>query len=253
MHSLQLEGVDTIALHARTQLVDDGYAGAAADALGTGTNHIEESVGGADTTSGLNLNTGVGVLAHESDALDGCAASGESGGGLHESGQDHACDLAQLELLILGEQAILEDDLGGDAGLTADSDDLLHLILDVGPVAGLDLGEVDHVIDLVRAVGQCVLGLEDLGGDGGLAEGEADGGAGVDVGAGEELGAELGLDGIDGDHLEVVVLCLLAELLHVLARGVGVEVGVINQAGEVIERVTCHNGSLHWGWCVPAS
>ena len=98
-----------------------------------------------------------------------------------------------------------------------------------------DLG-VDHLYQVLRL--GVVLELR----------GEADRGAGVDVGAREQLGAELRLDGVDGDHLEVVALGLVAELLHVGAGGVGVEVGVVDEAREVIEGVGLHGlGFLGFG------
>ena len=180
------------------------------------------------------------MLAHELDVLDGGAAGREARGGLDEGREHLARNLAELELLVLGEKAVLEDDLGGDVRLATDGHDLGHLILDVVPVPSLDLGEVDHVVNLVRAVGEGVSGLERLYGDGGLPKGEANGGAGVDVGAGEQLGAELGLDRVHRDHLEVIAPGLLAELFHVRTRGIRVQVGVVDEAGKIINRVVLH-------------
>lgn len=158
-------------------------------------------------------------------------------------GLDLAGDLAELELLVVREQAVLEDDLRGDEDaaaiglLAADVDDRAHLLGHVGPVALLDLGKVNHVVDFVRACREGVLGLERLGGDGGLAEREANRGANVDVGSLEHGVAAGALARVDGDHAEVILERLVAEFAHIGVGGVRLEVRVVKKAGEVIERI----------------
>ena len=170
----------------------------------------------------------------------------EAGARLDERGLDLLGDLGELDLLVIVEQAVLEDHLAGNgllaalAGLAAHGHNLRHLVGDVVPVPSLDLGEVHHIVNLGGAVLDGVLGLEDLGGNGGLAEGEGNGGTRVDIGASKLLGAELGLDLVDGNHLEVIALGLIAQLSHVGLGGIGVQVGVVNEAREVVERVGCH-------------
>lgn len=104
-------------------------------------------------------------------------------------GLDLARDLAELELLVSREQAVLEDDLRGDEDaaaiglLAAGVDDRAHLLGHIGPVALLDFGEVNHVVDLVRAGGEGIFGLEGFAGNGGLVERKTNRGANVDVGS----------------------------------------------------------------------
>lgn len=126
-------------------------------------------------------------------------------------GLDLARDLAELELLVSREQAVLEDDLRGDEDaaaiglLAAGVDDRAHLLGHVGPVALLDFGEVNHVVDLVRAGGEGIFGLEGLAGNGGLAERKTNRGANVDVGSLEHGLAASALARVDGDHAEVIL------------------------------------------------
>ena len=151
--------------------------------------------------------------------------------------------MAETELLVLGEQAVLENDLAGDglfavlAGLAADGHDLAHLVGHVAPVAGLDLGEVDHVVDFGRPALDGVLRLEDLSRDASLPERERDGSTHVYVRSCEQRSAAGALAGVDGHHLEVVAPRLVAELLHACFGGVGVEVGVVAEPREVVEGV----------------
>ena len=107
--------------------------------------------------------------------LPGGAAGGEAGGGLDvvRAGLGH--QLAQLDLLRLGEQAGFHDHLE-DAALAGGFDSLdlgQHLI----PPLILHPADVDHHVDLVGAVADGVLGLKDLDGGGRVAVGETDDGA----------------------------------------------------------------------------
>ena len=52
--ALQLDGVDALLLEAAANLVDDGDAGRAADARGTGAHHVEERVRVTDAAGGLD-------------------------------------------------------------------------------------------------------------------------------------------------------------------------------------------------------
>ena len=191
------------------------------------------------------------MLAHELNVGDGGAAGGEARGGLDVVQLDLARHAAQPQLLVLREQTVLENDLAGDgllealAGLAADGHDLAHLIGDVVPITGFDLGEVHDVVNLRGAVGNGVLRLEDLSRDASLPERERDGSTHVYVRSCEQRSAAGALAGVDGHHLEVVAPRLVAELLHVCFGGVWVQIGVVNESGEVIEGIASgHMGLL---------
>ena len=69
----------------------------------------------------------------------------------------------------------------------------------------------------------------------------------MDVGAGELVGAEARLNLVDGDHLKVIALGFVAQLGHVGFGGVGVQVGVVDQAAQVVQGVDAAHGGTPLG------
>ena len=112
------------------------------------------------------------VLLEQGHVLPGGSASGETGGGLDVVGAAVGDNLAQLDLLLLGEQAGLHDHLQDQlaAGPLHRLDLLQHLV----PQLVLHPAQVDHHVDLLGPVGDGLLGLKDLDHGGGVAVGKAD-------------------------------------------------------------------------------
>ena len=112
------------------------------------------------------------MLHHEGHVLPGGSAGGKSGRGLDVVGARGGDQLAHLDLLLLGEEACLHDNLE-DAALAA----LLHgldLSQEIVPLLILHPADVDDHVDLVGAVTDGVLCLKDLYSGGGVSVGEAD-------------------------------------------------------------------------------
>ena len=115
------------------------------------------------------------MRAHKRHIVKGRAALREAGGGLDIFRAARRDDLAELDLLLVREQAALDDDLEElPAARGLDADDLVEQHI---PALVLHHAEIDDHIDLVRAVFHGVLGLKDLGGGGIVAVWEADNGA----------------------------------------------------------------------------
>ena len=115
---LQLDRIDSLGVEAPLELLDDGDAGAAPDAGSTGAHHVEERIGRANAAGSLDLDLGADVFAHEPHVVNGGTAGGKAGARLDEGGLYLARNLAELDLLVIGEQTVLKDDLAGD-GLLA--------------------------------------------------------------------------------------------------------------------------------------
>jgi len=115
------------------------------------------------------------VLREQLDVVEGRARGREAGRGLDEVGARGGDDAAHLDLLLVGQQAGLDDDLE-DAALAGGLDGS-DLVFELVPLPVLDPAEIDDHVDLVRAVGDGVGGLEALDGGRRIAVREADDGA----------------------------------------------------------------------------
>ena len=166
----------------------------------------------------------VAAGAQQRDVLARGAARGKAGAGLDEVRAGVRDDAAEAALFVVGEQAALDDDLEDVAlGGSAHGGDVLG---DGVPVAVLDHGEVDDHVDLVRALGDGVRGLEGLGGGGHVAVGEADDCA--DGHAAREVFLRArDVAGRYADGGAAVLHGLVAELADLSAARVGAQQGVV--------------------------
>ena len=132
--------------------------------------------------------------------------------------------MAEADLLLLREQAALDDDLQelAPGGLPHGADVLLHRV----PGAVLHHGDVDDHVDLIGAVFDGVLGLKGLGGGGHVAVGEADDRAEGEPIAHIALGAG-DVAGRDADAGAVVLDGLVAELADLFRGAVHPQQGVV--------------------------
>ncbi|CAN4040397.1 HNH endonuclease, partial [Dysosmobacter welbionis] len=125
-----------------------------------------------DAAGGLDLHIGTHVLCKEGHVLPGGAAGAEACGGLDILRAGGGDDLAHLDLLLVCEEAALDDDLqqpalaGGLHGL-----DLGEQVI---PLLILHPAQVDDHVHLLGAVLHGVRGHEALGGGGVIPVGEAD-------------------------------------------------------------------------------
>ncbi len=121
--------------------------------MGAGLDHGLGVGQGADAAGGLDAEVGPNGLAHEAHVLDGGAAGGEAGGGLHEVRATLDGEAARADLLLLGVQAALDDHLevcaAGVSGLGHGCDVGAHHVV----VAGLEFADVDDHVDLARTGG----------------------------------------------------------------------------------------------------
>ena len=112
------------------------------------------------------------MLGKEGHVLPGGPSAGKAGGGLDILRAGGGDDLAQFDLLLVGEQARLNNHLeqAAPAGFLHG----LDLPEEVIPPPVLHPADVDDHVDLVRPVVHSVPGLKALGGGGAVAVGEAD-------------------------------------------------------------------------------
>ena len=92
------------------ELAQDGDARGDAQAVSAGLDHGLGVGEGANAARGLHAEVGSDGLAHEAHVLDGGAAGGEAGGGLHKVRAALDGETARADLLLLGEQAALDDE-----------------------------------------------------------------------------------------------------------------------------------------------
>ena len=83
------------------------------DAGGSGFDHGEHFLAGMDTTTGLDAHIRSNCFAHKLNGLNGRAAFGETGRGLHEVRASGFAGFAGRDDFIIGEKAGFEDDLKG--------------------------------------------------------------------------------------------------------------------------------------------
>ena len=115
------------------------------------------------------------MLREQSHILTGGTAASEAGGGLDVVRAGGGDDLTHLDLLLVGEEAALNDDLQELA--LAGGLDGLDLREQVVPLPVLHPADVDDHVHFPGAVLHGVSGHEALGGGGVIAVGETDNGA----------------------------------------------------------------------------
>ena len=153
------------------ELDDSGSA----QAVGSQFDELLSILQGGDAAGGLDLHMGGNMLGEQLHIGKGSAGGGEAGGGLDIVGAGVGHALAQGDLLLIGQQTGLDDDLQDAAH--AMFLDLMDLLGDLGPLAFLGPADVDDHIHFVSTVTDGIMGHEALGGGGGIAVGEADNGA----------------------------------------------------------------------------
>ena len=98
-----------------------------------------------------------------------------------------------------------------------------------GPL--LQLSHVDDVVEFLAAIGHGVFRLHHLRVNGGLPQGEADGGARQDLRALQQPTAQLDRIGVDRHRLEAVFPRLGAQLLKIRTGGKCLQVCVVDHRG----------------------
>ena len=156
-------------------VVEDLGRAAGADAVAAELDAADRAVEVANAAGRLELDVPGGCLAHQGQVGLGRAAGAVAGGGLHVVGPVLAADLAEPDLLLVVQVAVLEDHLDDRAALVGDADDRRDVVGDGLPLAAEDLADVHHHVQLRRPVVQGVHGLGDLDEGRVAAVGEPDG------------------------------------------------------------------------------
>ena len=103
--------------------LDDLDAGAGPDAIGAGVDHLPRVFVRLDSPGGLDPHVRAHHAAHQSHIRSGGPSRPEAGGGLHEVGTGGLGELARRDLLLVGQQSRLDDDLEeGSPGVTSPGD-----------------------------------------------------------------------------------------------------------------------------------
>ena len=182
-------------------------------------------VHGGDAASSLDLAAACHALDHQLDVVEGCACGGEAGAGLDVVSACLADDVTHPALLVVGQQAGLDDDL---------QDLIAHSLLDGADVlahgvvlAVLQAADVDDHIHLGCTVLDGGLGLKGLGSGVHRTQREADHTAHRDA-ACHVLDGLLHIAGVDADRGRVVCNGLVAQGLDLGPCGLRLEQGVID-------------------------
>jgi hypothetical protein len=228
-----------------SELADYGDGGGSADAVGAGFEEGADVGEGADATGGFDAGARAGDTTEDGNIGCSCAAGGEAGGGLEEVGTGLYGDLGAAKFFFDGEQAGFKDDFKDCAVMVGYGGGCLDGVVYRMVIAALELADGDHHIEFADAEageGGCLLAKC---GDQRSAEGKTDHYADGNAGAGEKLNGGGGPDGIDHGAGETVADGFIAEVFNLVARGVGLEEGVVNDRGEVLPtgESVCGKGS----------
>ena len=210
----------------------DGAGGA--QAVRAEVEELLDILHGGDAARSLDLAAARNVLGEQLNVVEGRAAGGKTGGRLDEVSTGLGDDVAHLDLLFLGQQAGLDDDLqhlvahgGLDGGNV-----IAHIVV----LLVFQPADVDDHIDLGRAVLNGSFGLKGLTGGVHSAEGEADDAADRHT-ARHVLGGLLDIAGIDADRSAVVGDGLVTQGLDLGPGSLGLEQGMVDLAQHFFFRV----------------
>ena len=174
------------------------------------------------------------MLCEQLNVVEGRTAGGEAGRCLDEVGTGLGHDVAHLDLLVVGQQAGLDDDL---QHLVAHSSlDGGNVIADVVVLLVLQPADVNDHIDLGRAVLDGCFSLKGLAFGVHSAKGEADDAADRHA-ARHILDGLLDVAGVDADRRAVVGDGLIAEGADLGPGCLGLEQGVVDLAQHFFLRV----------------
>lgn len=213
----------------------DGDAGRAPETGRPGLDHGLRAGEVLDATGRLDAHVRPDRLPHEADVLDGRPAGGEASRGLHEVGARLLGELAGHDLLVVDEQAGLDDDL--ERGRGDGVPDRPDVQLDQLEVARLESTDVEDHVHFVCTLPDGEPSLERLGLRRVRAQREPDDRADLDVRTGQQVRAELDPRRVDADRSEPVFLGLGAELADLILRGVGFESCVVDEMCNVHESI----------------
>ena len=209
-------------------------AGASPEAVCAEVEELLDVLDGGDAARSLDLAATRNVLCEQLNVVEGRTAGGEAGRCLDEVGTGLGHDVAHLDLLVVGQQAGLDDDL---QHLVAHSSlDGGNVIADVVVLLVLQPADVDDHIDLGRAVLDGSFSLKCLALGVHSAEGEADDTADRHA-ARHVLDGLLDVAGVDADRRAVVGDGLIAEGPDLGPGCLRLEQGVVDLAQHFFLRV----------------
>ena len=189
---------------------------------------------GGDTAGSLDLAAPPDMLGKQRNVMEGRTAGREAGGGLDEVGTGLGHNVAHLDLLLLGQQAGLDNDL--EDLIAHGSLDGGNVIADIVILFVLQPADVDDHIDLGRAVLNGGSGLKGLAGSVHGAQRETDHAADR-YAARHILDRLLDIAGVDADGGAVVGNGLVTQGLDLGPGGLGLEQGVVHLAQHLFLRV----------------
>ena len=209
-------------------------AGASPEAVCAEVEELLDVLDGGDAARSLDLAATRNVLCEQLNVVEGRTAGGEAGRCLDEVGTSLGHDVAHLDLLVVGQQAGLDDDL---QHLVAHSSlDGGNVIADVVVLLVLQPADVDDHIDLGRAVLDGSFSLKCLAFGVHSAEGETNDTADRHA-ARHILDGLLDVAGVDADRRAVVGDGLIAEGADLGPGCLRLEQGVVDLAQHFFLRV----------------
>jgi hypothetical protein len=212
----------------------DGIRGAApGDASGAG---FEQRGKRADAAGRLDLDVRRGVLAHQPQVVHRGPTGAETGRRLDPIRVDFAANLAQPNLVLVLQKAVLENHLDLGSGLMGALDHRPDVPANVVPVAAEHLADVGHHVQLEAAIGQRLFGLRDLDGRGIAAVREPDHRARHDSAAREHLGTAAEVIRLEADRRHVVLQADAATFFQVVVRQIRNQQRVIDHLGDLFVR-----------------
>src|SRR5262249_47595438 len=134
------------------RLLHDPHAGACADARRAGGDHRLQALEITDATCGLDAHLLADHAPHERNISRGGAAWATSSGGLDVIRAGGLRQRARGDLLIVGEQRRLDDDLAERPRFATRKGDRLDVALDNAQLTRFQCADVDDHVDLSRAI-----------------------------------------------------------------------------------------------------
>ena len=174
--------------------------------------------------------------AHQGDVRGGRASGREAGGRLHEIRAGRLRQRAGGDLLFVGEERRLDDDLADRAALPAGPDHRFDVALHRAKVAGLQRADVDDHVDLRRAVEDGPPRLVGLDVRSRRAQRKPDDGADADAAAAQERRGGGDPGRVHAHRREVELRRFPAELLDLRPRRIRLQQRVIDHRRDAARR-----------------
>ena len=217
--------------------LDNLDAGAGADTIRSGGQHLQQVIQRADSARGFYAHLGTDRAAHQLHVVNRGARGAEAGGSFDEVGAGHLRQPAGDDFLIVIEQRGFENHFDDGASAMARRRNQRDFLLHGAVVVAAQCADVLHHVDLLRSGAQGGFGFAHFRFGGSCAERETNHGADLHFRSGQVGRGQGNPIRVHTNAGEIVLAGFGAQAQNVVARGFGPQQRVVDQAGDTRRRV----------------